>query len=680
MCDCESHTIDTSYIRLAASDLLIAKALKLSEVAQIARAEVRLRELLEAKWDKHAANATKQASTMARQGKSASQIAAAIRKEMQKWAEEITNTFNAEVAGVYRNARVAGYKKAHRTTAASLQYNTPSTAKVVKAKVEALPSFDVVDDAAVQSLEEHNTFWIGEHYDKNLSNSIRDTTRKTMVEAGASPAAAGKLMAQRVKDMLGKVVTPTGFIGTSKQYFEGLVANAMTVGRVYGQMRSFAEAGIRRYTIVNPGGSRMCEVCAHLQGKTFELEQGLKQIETELQIDDPKGIKKAHPWVSLKQLKEVSPNSGRLKGKAATSDSAALAKAGFSLPPYHFKCRCTVDIADDIKSYSELMPMSFPTRNVGTKPIVPPIPKPKLKPEDVILRNLLTGKMTEYHNIGKGVNGAKMATLETPDKKVVKAIWKPKSSEMSNLRPNIKAGTYHNREAAMYQLDKELGGANVVPPTVSRNPGVKEVGSLQHYVEGAKGMDDLHYSAMTRQVREAMIDDERMRKLFLLDIIGANDDRHMGNVMFKVIEKAGKTQYQAIAIDNGLTFPSGKPSRWIYAFDRDTKAHEAWAMLDKKSVTMVKRIKMDRLATICVENEIPEDAAVQAMVRTRALQLDPDIIKKQSKYSSSAAHDFLINSAGDPTSKGYWQQKALLPKAEYEKIKKIAKEVYKAHK
>ena len=52
---------------------------------------------------------------------------------------------------------------------------------------------------------------------------------------------------ERIKEILSKFITPGGFVGTEKQYFEGLVSNAMTVGRVYGQMRSFSQIGITRY-------------------------------------------------------------------------------------------------------------------------------------------------------------------------------------------------------------------------------------------------------------------------------------------------------------------------------------------------------------------------------------------------------------------------------------------------
>jgi len=653
--------VTKAYINSASSDLTIAKVLKLSEVAQIARAELRLRSFLEGKWNARKAEAVKVAVKMAKDLKPADKIAAAIANVMNKWAKDVTATFNTEIVAVYRLARLAGYKKATKQSMASLQFNVPktegTTSTVKKAKVQALPSFDLVDEEAVQALKDKNTFWIGEHYDTNLSNSISDTTREAMIEAGQSPAVAGQLMADRVKAMLGKVVTPKGFIGTEKQYFEGLVANAMTVGRVYGQMRSFAEVGITRYTITNPGGTRICAVCDSLQGKTFSLQQGLNQIEQEFMAKSPEDIKAIHPW----------PRSAKaVEGK----DEAALAAAGFSLPPYHFRCRCTVDVSDEVGSYSDLQPMDFPTstRPVRPKEIMPPGVK-KESAEDKIIRNLLTSRMISAKQIGKGVNGAQMATLQTPDQTKVKAVWKTAESEMS-LRRGIEPGTYHAREAAMYKIDREMGGTMVVPPTVSRDPGVGKIGSLQHYVPGAKDMDDVGSAVRSMAYAGQLNNDPRIRRMFLLDVIGANDDRHTQNIMFKAVKRGGKTAYNAIAIDNGLTFPKGMPARYIFPTDAPSTLADSLVKLDRASVLAIRKLKLERVAQVLREAGVPSQATMETLIRIRALQINPQIIDKMPEYNStSKVMEFFSRATNKPLT--------LVKPGDREKIIKIVGEAYK---
>lgn len=344
MCQ-ECCKIDKAYVNLLSADIAIEKALGVSEISSIARAEIRLRKYVEKKWDVRKNEAIKKSVELAKKLKSYKDISQAINKIMNKWSKDILPVYNSEIREVYRLARIAGYKKATGQTNASLQFNIPKTRVVNKAEVR-LPDFDLIDENTVEALENKNIFWIGEHYDENISDSVRDTAKSVMVEAGESTALAGKLMKEKISKILSEFRTPAGYVGTEKQYFEGLVSNAMTVGRVYGQMRSFSQIGITKYTIVNPGGSRMCEACASIQGTTFTLEQGLKQINREYKAKTPGDIKRIHPWLS----------PSKIIGKNANE----LSSMGLSLPPYHFKCRCTIDISEEIASFEDLIPVVFP--------------------------------------------------------------------------------------------------------------------------------------------------------------------------------------------------------------------------------------------------------------------------------------------------------------------------------
>lgn len=353
-CENSSYgTLDQAYIKMTSFDFVVEKTLGLSEVASIAKSEIRLRKYVEAKWNIRKLEAVKLASSMAKNGKKYKDISRAIDKIMNKWSEDVLPVYNVEMRRIYRLARIAGYKKATKQTKASLQFNIPKAeessvtkAKTKKPKFDVLPSFDLVDQQAMDALEERNIFWVGNHYNSNISDSIRDTTRTSLVESGQSTAEAGRLIETRILSALSTFVTPSGYTGSQKQYFEGLVANAMTVGRVYGQLRSFSQIGITKYTIVNPGGDRICPVCESIQGTSFETKQGLEQIEREYAASSPEDIKSLHPWPKIDQV----------LGK----DSESLSSMGLSLPPYHFRCRCTTDVSSEIESYEELVPIKFP--------------------------------------------------------------------------------------------------------------------------------------------------------------------------------------------------------------------------------------------------------------------------------------------------------------------------------
>jgi len=349
-CDRQVERISVAYDRLIVINQVVAKALKLSETSQMAMIEQRLREFIDKQWELLRVQSSIRARNLTGEGKSAKQVAAAVDKIMGKWAGNVTPRFNRDTATIYKLARVAGWKKATGKTKAPLVFDTPNAAameeKVEKAKPTAavLPSFDLADREAIAALADRNTFWIGSHYDDHVSGMVAQTTSETIAESGVGRRAAALLMAERVRDTLGVVAAPGGFTGTSIQYFEGLVANAMTVGRVFGQMRSFAAAGITRYQIMNPQDDRTCQVCGHLDGKTFEIDHGMDQMRSEMDARSPADIRSIHPWLSIGQVLAISSTAGPLSGARGTSDASALASAGFSLPPFHFRCRCTVDV------------------------------------------------------------------------------------------------------------------------------------------------------------------------------------------------------------------------------------------------------------------------------------------------------------------------------------------------
>lgn len=341
--------IDQALARLELADAIVIKALKVSELTQMARIETRLREFMHAKWNARAKKAIGRAAKLAEKGKSVEAVVDAIDKVMQPWPNDVVPKYKQSVRSIYKLARVVAWKRGTGQIKGkkALTFTTENFSDgqtVIKAigdeAAELFPGFDVADEAAIQHLNGHNTFWVGNHYSANVSASIAETVRDTMVAAGTSRTVAAAALRTVLKRQFGIVNVPNGFTGSSKSYFEGLAANSSTVARVTGQVRTFDELDVLELEVVNPMDKRTSQQCQHMNGKVFTVQQAKAQVDAELAASDPNDVKAIHPWVGMPAMKTVSPKAG-FQGKA---DAEALANSGIILPPYHFRCRTTVDI------------------------------------------------------------------------------------------------------------------------------------------------------------------------------------------------------------------------------------------------------------------------------------------------------------------------------------------------
>lgn len=353
-CECCAQKLDVLHDVIRLSDVSIAKALMISEVAQIARTEMRMRDYLTGKWRNRASEAAVRAGSVVSGGGDLKAAYSAVDKVMGKWAGEVESRAKKDLENVYYLARKAGWKKGTGQTKASLQYVVPnftnnletggeSVTKARRKIAEALPSFDQLDEKAVADLQDDQMLWIGRHYNANLREAVREAVEPSMIE-GLGHREAGKLVREAVLEQLGKVVVPGGFNGSDAKYFEGIAANVSTNGRVRGQVRSFKDIGVTKYEIVNPMDDRTTPICAFMNGTVFTVKDGESQIARTSAAKNPAQVKQAHPWLGVKQVKGIFKKGG----------TRGLVKAGLALPPYHFRCRSTVDVSVESMSFDEL--------------------------------------------------------------------------------------------------------------------------------------------------------------------------------------------------------------------------------------------------------------------------------------------------------------------------------------
>lgn len=333
-CSCLKFDTLDSYLR--ESDLLVAKAVSVSEVAQIARIEVRTRKALSLKWNARAAQASKSAGAVYKSGGGLKAAFAAADKAMRQWEGDVSAGYSRNLEDAYKLARRAGFNRASGRSNASLQYTVPSV--VTKAKGGDIRSgvkltFNAKDERAIDQLQTQQLWWIGDTYDK-VAPTIR-TAIEPKVLAGLSQKRGGEMVEAAISEALDDFRIPDGFRGPSERYFEGLAANAVTSARVGGQLTSFAQLGVVTYELINPNDERTSDICAELNGTTFEVAQAEKQMGKLAGARTPEAFKAIKPWLSVSKILSLSA-----KG------SGALAAAGQMFPPFHFRCRTTVDIAD----------------------------------------------------------------------------------------------------------------------------------------------------------------------------------------------------------------------------------------------------------------------------------------------------------------------------------------------
>lgn len=342
-CACAQFDYLDAYLRSA--DMLIAKAASVSEVAQIARIEVRLRKALIVKWQARSEQAARTAESAYKSGASLASALGAAVKVIDQWPGDVEDNFKQSLEDVYKLARRAGHRKATGKSKASLQYSVVSLdiakAKPTKPATDVKLVFDVQDERAVRSLQRQEMWWIGET-SAGVGKTVRNAVEPKIME-GLSRKEGGKLVGEAVAERVKDFRIPDGFRGSASSYFEGLAANSVTLARVQGQLNSFSKIGVIVYTIVNPMDGRTSPICAELNGTEFKVAEAETQLTRLAGARTPDAYKGIKPWLGNGKIAEL-----------AAKGSGALSRAGQLFPPFHFKCRSTVDIAKESMSFSAL--------------------------------------------------------------------------------------------------------------------------------------------------------------------------------------------------------------------------------------------------------------------------------------------------------------------------------------
>jgi len=365
---CDGHALST-FEALIHLDAIVQKAAVIEEAKRLSEIERRLYEVSIGEFRKRAKVALSEltksiASGKAKDEASLSRLLDRFDSHFKTLPKTLGPFYTKATEEAYKAGFEAILKKAVGTYPRNRDITYPSPHKFESVSDEwterekasdpiatLTPTFSVIDEDAIATLSDHQVFWIGVHYDKALSDTIANTATDAMIKEGFDRAEGAKKVQSELENLFSKApgaftaasIVPHGWSGSIAQYYEGLAANTMTVARTFGTLNGLQRVGAQSYTISNPMDERTCPVCSNLEGTVFQVSEGADLMNRALATKNPEEVKRIIRWDSLKGIEKrtgVTPSGS----STSKTEASALAKNGYGIPPFHFRCRCTLDI------------------------------------------------------------------------------------------------------------------------------------------------------------------------------------------------------------------------------------------------------------------------------------------------------------------------------------------------
>lgn len=198
--------------------------------------------------------------------------------------------------------------------------------------IKITPTFQLIDERALDMLQRHNVYWVRNFYDAQLAEQIRDLGTQ-IIEQGLTREEAGQLYEE---NFAGK------FQNYSWRYWQGFSNHVVTRSRELGAVEGYVRAGAEYLQVRAVLDGRTTAICREMHGRIIPVSNAVKLRDRLLEADLPDAVKQIAPWLDPDQV----------RGKKSSRLSSGLA-----LPPYHFNCRTRTVIyrpADDKYQVEEL--------------------------------------------------------------------------------------------------------------------------------------------------------------------------------------------------------------------------------------------------------------------------------------------------------------------------------------
>ncbi|MCP4739156.1 MAG: hypothetical protein GY873_33745, partial [Bosea sp.] len=212
-------------------------------------------------------------------------------------------------------------------------------------KIVTTFNFELADQNALDVLEQQALIWFrdlsGLGYSAPAAREAILESARTQIETGASGIAVAQSLADAAEELYGV----GQFSGRGLNYWGGVADNAAVHAAVRGSLTQLQAIGWTRYEIVNPMDERTTPMCSLMNGKTLIVQDAVDAMEALDAATTIAQVKAAKPFVGGRSIPSVAARLRGGAGNLSAKQSSDLAKAGFALPPFHFRCRSFIDIA-----------------------------------------------------------------------------------------------------------------------------------------------------------------------------------------------------------------------------------------------------------------------------------------------------------------------------------------------
>jgi len=183
------------------------------------------------------------------------------------------------------------------------------------------PTFDLVDEKAIQFLQKSDEFYFGRYLTNDQTKKeLKTWLVKEYLKSGRNLRDAGeltkfrKLFADRVAKEDYKILR--------------IVETTTNRARNWGNIFSVQQAEAATIEITGPLDNLTCEWCQSMTGKKFKVDSVVQHVK-DIMTEDPEKLPQLNPFLPGQMHPKIT--------KALTGDQ--LLARGISLPPYHPHCR-----------------------------------------------------------------------------------------------------------------------------------------------------------------------------------------------------------------------------------------------------------------------------------------------------------------------------------------------------
>lgn len=237
-------------------------------------------------------------------------------------------------------------------------------------EISGAVNFTLEDENAVDNVlgTAKNVWLTDDDGNKYTSAIVRERVgqkAKDLIQSGRTGRQVGSELKLEMQSLFGAGV----FDKKARSYWGGVVEHVATEAGVRGQIYETYRLGFTRYELINPMDERTTPCCALLNGTTALVPDAQSLIFNVDAAKTPEEVKAVKPFVSGGKTAPILAAVPDLKAgrmDLSPAQSAALAQAGFALPPFHFLCRTYVDAFYELEDVPD--------------PVVAPIPPAERTP------------------------------------------------------------------------------------------------------------------------------------------------------------------------------------------------------------------------------------------------------------------------------------------------------------